>query len=769
MTNPEPLLQLPDNVVQDVRGYRNKLQRFLDGEISDIAFKAYRVPMGVYEQRESGRFMVRVRLPAGLAWPYQLRRVAELSRQYGNGVPHVTTRQDIQIHDVALSDTANVQEGLLEAGLSARGGGGNTVRNITACPTAGACPGEAFDVRPYAIALAEYLLAFKSSYNLPRKFKVAFACREDEDGAMASVTDLGFFARTRDGRRGFKVLAGGGLGSNPRVGVLLEEWVEDTEFVAVAEAVKRLFDKHGDRSNKHAARLRYVLDRLGAEQFRSLYLSEREALRTEGLAGPIPELRPIPSSQRASGDAEPVEIEPSPNVLPEKTPGFYTIRLNLLLGDISADVLASVADVAEQSGDGLVRATQQQDLLIAGVPSGKVGSVLDRVNELGEDVLGANYPSIVACAGASTCKLGLCLSRNLAKAIVNRMREARIAGDKAPPIRISGCPNSCGNHYVAALGFGGKARRVEGRLMPFYDVFVGGVLGADGARLGQSIGAVPARAVPDMLVEAIADEGGHWAAALEGLIDKYAVPPEPIPDEYFMDWGRTEPFSLAGRGPGECGAGVMDIVEADIGTARAALSAAERADEPEKSSSTYEAVIAAARALLPLYGDEFCKDREILAAFDKRLLSDGWVDPDTRGLLDAAVDWRMGDSPRLGDLLQQAAELIERIEALFKSVDSNLNFRLTRVVDSSDDSEADDHPGDAADNVCDLRGVKCPMNFVKAKAALEGIPIGESLDVLLDDGEPIRNVPASFAEQGQTVVDVEAAGEHFRLRVRREK
>ena len=276
------ILRMPESVKEDTINYRSQVERFLQGNRSAVAFRAYRVPMGIYEQRMAGIYMVRIRIGAGLAQPFQLDRIAELSKAYGNGIIHVTTRQDIQIHDVNIEDTPDVLEKLLDVGLSTRGGGGNTVRNVTACPRAGVCPKEEFDVAPYAIAAAEYLLYDRSSFNLPRKYKIVFSGCSD-DCAFASVADLGFFAHTKNGVKGFSVYAAGGLGSNPAVAVKIEDFIEPKEIFEVAEAIKRLFDKYGDRSNKHKARLRYVLARTGPEEFVKLYHDEREVLKSNGI------------------------------------------------------------------------------------------------------------------------------------------------------------------------------------------------------------------------------------------------------------------------------------------------------------------------------------------------------------------------------------------------------------------------------------------------------------------------------------------------------
>ncbi|MHC4511358.1 MAG: nitrite/sulfite reductase [Planctomycetota bacterium] len=345
-----------------------------------------------------------------------------MSKAHGNGIIHVTTRQDIQIHEVNIEDTPDVLERLLEVGLSSRGGGGNTVRNVTACQRAGVCPKEEFDVAPYAVATAEYLLQDRSSFNLPRKYKIVFSGCPD-DCAFASVADLGFFAHSKDGVRGFSVYAGGGLGPNPAVGLKVEDFIEPGEIFYVAEAVKRFFDKHGDRANKHKARLRYVLARVGAEEFIKLYKTERQMLKTGELSCKVPEIRTLDPDDGPSETSQQGEPEQA-NVLPEKTPGRYTVRLHLKNGDIPADDLKAVAQIAAQYGQAIVRTTQLQDLLITGVRRPDIEKVNTELRNLGIDVFGDSRLKVVACAGASTCKLGLCLSRGLADAISSELRQA---------------------------------------------------------------------------------------------------------------------------------------------------------------------------------------------------------------------------------------------------------------------------------------------------------------------------------------------------------
>ena len=763
----QPILHIPKSVREDTLGYRSQVEKFLQGDTSPVAFRAYRVPMGIYEQRAAGKYMVRIRIGAGLVLPYQLERIAQLSKTYGNGVVHVTTRQDIQIHEVKIEDTPAVLESLLEAGLSPRGGGGNTVRNVTACPRTGVCPKEEFDVAPYAIATAEYLLPFKSSYNLPRKYKIVFSgC--SADCAFASVADLGFFAHLKEGIKGFSVYAGGGLGSNPAVGVKIEDFVTDNEFLEVAETIKSVFDKYGDRSNKHKARLRYVLKRFGAKEFVKLYNDERAELHKQGLQGEKPEVRDIASRFEFSGStSESDKQSPLPNnVLPEKAEGLFTIKLRLNFGDIPADDLVKIGQLAKEFGQGLVRTTQLQDLLVTGIPRENLENVKSALDSLGINAIGNNKPRVVACTGAATCKLGLCLSRGLADAISEKLGKNDIQQPETT-IKISGCPNSCGHHYIGSIGFQGNAKRVNGRLMPCYDILAGAKTVEGDARLAERIGTVPARKIPDLLAEAF-ETGAIEKQQLKILVQRYSdsISAE-FPDDYYYDYGSEEPFSLAGRGPGECGAGVMDVIKLDIDEAREAVKTTHQTQATEnKSESVYRAIVAAARALLVAFGVEPKKDREIFAAFSEHLIKPGWVIPQTQQLLDDAIDWRMGDKDSIDDVAPQAEDLAKRVEELFLSLDANLKFRVKPVTQKQNSIA----PGaETTNRIIDLRGVACPLNFVKAKLELEKISVGQILEMLLDEGEPVRNAPASFAEQGQEVMEVKNVGDHFCVKVRRKK
>ncbi|MHB0912746.1 MAG: sulfurtransferase TusA family protein [Armatimonadota bacterium] len=734
----ETIYRIPESVVEDARAFRHEVEKFLAGDTSPVAFRALRVPMGIYEQRENDTYMVRIRGAAGVFSSPQVALIADLAEEFGDGTVHVTTRQDLQIHRVLVQDTPTVLERLIDAGLSTRGGGGNTVRNVSACPHAGICLNEAFDVTAYALALTEYLITDRANFNLPRKFKAAFSGCGNDHG-LASVADLGFFAHEKNGARGFSVYAGGGMGAHSAIGALIEEFVPAEAIFEVAEAVKRLFDKYGDRTNRSKARLRFVVERFGPEEFRRMYERELEQVRREGIS--TPEIR---------------QCRPKA--------GLHAVNIHLEQGLISASSLLALADAASRLADGELRATQHQGLQIRNVPESNLQELREGLETIDRSFLSAGPVKCVSCAGASTCKLGLCLSRGLASAIEAELRDIELPFDA--PIRISGCPNSCGHHPIAPLGLYGGASRTGGRLYPAYFLSSGGRAAEGDARLGQSVGKVPARAVPVLLKEfwtAAAQEHragetldeliSRWGTDhLRALAEKYEeAPPYEESPEYYRDFGSADDFSLAGRGPGECGAGVMDVIALDTDEAKRLL----------QENRLYDAVVATARALLVTKGLEPKKDREIFAAFSEHLVAPGWVGKSTQGVLDAAVDYKLGDRPSLDDLRGEIEALLGRVEVLFRSLDSNLSFRVEPVEEVSQDHSASDV------EELDLRGVACPMNFVRAKIGLEEVEIGGVLDVLLDGGEPVRNVPASFADQGQEVLSVVEEDRHFRARIKR--
>ncbi|HWX20246.1 MAG TPA: nitrite/sulfite reductase [Candidatus Binatia bacterium] len=591
---PRWAFQIPSCLANDLAEFKANVERFKAGTMSVEEFRAFRVPMGVYEQRESGTYMLRVRCPAGGVLPAQLRRLAHVSKSFGNGILHVTTRQELQVHRVPLDAIHPALESLRGAGLATKGGGGNTVRNITACPDCGVCPRELFDVAPFAVALTERLIADPVSFQLPRKYKIAFSgCASDCAGV--TVQDLGFITRRKDGGDGFAVYVAGGMGAKSRVAVLLHDFVPAAEAFLVAEAVKRVFNQHGERKNKHLARLRFLVERIGFITFVELYQNQLAGLRAMNLA-PL-QTRAYPGNSQSAGASGPRNLKAAGqagtlqapvlpefsiwrqcHVRPQKHPGFFIVELPLPLGDIEAGKMAALADVVAAHGDRLLCATQSQNLALRWIAESELAALHQKLKPL---ELAEPRPSVlrnlVACAGASTCRLGICLSRGLAKAITASLEASNLDLKKLGDlkIQISGCPNSCGRHPVADIGLHGAARRVEGRLVPHYSVLLGGRVAEGLTRFGAGADTLPAKNVPAFLQDFLAaflqsaeapdfhrfiDNGGRKTA--EELAVRYRPVPALTADQsFYFDWDAQVPFSLEGRGPGECSAGGVPLAE----------------------------------------------------------------------------------------------------------------------------------------------------------------------------------------------------------------
>ncbi|MHC4915919.1 MAG: sulfurtransferase TusA family protein [Planctomycetota bacterium] len=762
---------LPPSLRGDLDRFLLETERFRAGKTTAAEYRAFRVPQGVYEQRQDGAYMLRVRLPGGVLLPEQMRALADVSRRHGSGLLHVTTRQDIQVHDVPLESVHPALEDLFRAGLSTKGGGGNTVRNITGCPHAGVCPAEAFDVTPHVAALTEFMMPDPVSFKLPRKYKIAFSgCSADCAGAM--VNDLGLVARLKDGRAGFAAYVAGGMGSQSRIGELLEEFVPADRVHLVAEAVKRLFDKHGNRRDKNRARLRFLIRQLGGERFRELYAEELEVLRRE--RPPAPGLRELPEPPPRG--AEFPDAAASADfaawrqacVRPQKQKGFFSVALVLFLGDVGAGTMEGLADVVEEHGEGQLRATQEQNLLLRWVSEAELPVLHERLAGLG---LGGSPPRIlrraVACTGAATCRLGICLSRGLTAAIRDELeRSGPDVSEADVRLHVNGCPNSCGRHPIGSIALVGAARRVGDRLVPHYLVQLGGRLGAERARLAQGKDAVPARSVPRFVVEllrafresehypdfdAFLDSGGREAAA-ELAAGHREVPAFTEDRNFYYDWGAEELFSLAGRGPGECSAGVFDLIEVDLASAREALD----------DGRVRAAVRAAARALLVTRGEEAREGAEALRLFGKHFVETGLVEERFGGLLESAAT---GDD-ELVAARDEAAELVTAVEALYAGMDSSLRFKPAGEGAASGPEAPASGEGVRPDREADFQGVTCPLNYVKTKLLLEGMENGRVLAVLLDEAGG-KNVPKSAEADGHEVLSVEQEGERWRVIIRK--
>ena len=778
----ESVFQIPETIREDTGKFKENLKQFLAGDLSAERFKGYRVPMGIYGQRgdfEAEKYMVRVRIPGGFLTEEQFKLLAELSREYGAGYLHFTTRQDIQLHQIEIDDSAEVLDKLLEAGLSPRGGGGNTVRNIMNSPAAGVDPTGRFDTTAHCLALSEYLLADRSSFNLPRKYKIAFSVSHQDQG-LATINDLGFIAALQDGRRGFKVYAAGGMGNQPAVAFKLLDFVAENEIFAVAEAIKRLFDRYGDRSNRHQARLRFVRRRFGEDKFKELFLEYFNEVKAEAEAGEL----------------KFTDLDYYKNKI-ESGKAADVLNLNPLNGDLKYQEVMELIQLLQKYNLS-ARTTNKQGLLLRGVKKSELKALKEDLAAVNQSLLDSDALSAAACKGASTCRLGLCHSPNLAEAVRENLLEIeQQKRESLPQIYISGCPNSCGQHHIGKIGFEGKAKRENGRLIPYYSLLLGAEVSEENTQYAEKAVDLPAKRIPSFLVElaeklaAAKDyslerfndylENGGREAIIQ-LAQKYTeIPAYSTEPDFYQDWGQNEDFSLAGRGPGECGTGVLEIVRLDLDQAEAAY---EKGITEEDSDSLYQAIIAAARSLLIVRGVDTEKDRVIIKEFKKKFIAEDWAAASKEELLEQALDYRLGDQEELLSLSSEIKDLIDRLEALFNSLNSSLEFTIEKVTAVKDSGAAESTETESASKNSeddkaaaaeteqyrrkDLRGVQCPINFVKAKLFLEPLPAGEIVDFYLDEGEPIKNVPRSLENEDHKILKNEKQPEgHYLLRVKK--
>jgi len=568
----------PEAIEAEIRVFEERIQQLRSGTITEDQFRPFRLKHGTYGQRQAGVQMLRVKIPAGILTPAQLRTLAKIGDTYSTGRGHVTTRENVQFHFVQLENVPAVMRLLAEAGLTTREACGNTVRNVTGCPLAGICPGEVFDVTPYALGVSRYLLRHPEFHDLPRKFKIAFSgCEDDGDCAVAGIHDVGLIAQVSGSNgtahRGFKVLVGGGLGSLPTEASLLTDFLPEEELLPTIEAILRVFVETGNRKNKFKARMKFVLRDKGIEQFRHLVAEKRKISQAPAevftVASKIqPSLVSIAPAPPANRAADPEYARwTEHNLMPQRQAGFGAVWIKLPAGTLFSHQMRGLADLLEKNRLTGVRTVINQNLVIPWVPFDRTRGLHDGLRELDLATPGARTISdVTGCPGATTCNLGITRSLTLAEVL-----SRELAGETDPEvlkihIKISGCPNSCGQHHIADIGFYGNARKIGEQQAPFYQLMLGGQVGADGVRFARQVMPLPARPIPAVIREILAfykearqpgETFSAWTARIadEAIVSRlrpFADVQEPS-EELFVDWGDTETYSLK-LGRGECAA-----------------------------------------------------------------------------------------------------------------------------------------------------------------------------------------------------------------------
>ena len=589
LANPEVYENVPGHIIpileREFDDFDTESTRFLGGEQDETDFIKFRLKQGVYGQRQPDVQMVRVKLPFGGITPEQMEAFADAIEKY---VPlkkgHITTRQNIQVHHVPLPDAAEYIRLLGEANLSSREGCGNTMRNVTGDPWAGICEGELFDPTPYAGAYVRYFVRHPTTQSMPRKVKTAFTAT-DEDRAIVGIHDVAFIPRIKDGVRGFQMLVGGGTAIMPREAKVLYEFVgaDDGEYLRVTEAVMRIFDRQEWlRVNRARARIKVFVDKYGIDELRRQteeelegdWVAERDFdVAARAYSHDEEANAPVAGGAYASANGDLSEFErfSRSNVRAQRQPGYVAIEIAVTRGDLSPEQFRGLATIMREYSGGYARTTVGQNLVLRWVREEAAYEVWERLKALDLGEPGAQeITDVVSCPGTDSCKLGITSSMGLNLAIRERLAEMQITDDltRRIQIKMSGCPNGCGQHHIGHIGFYGASIKVGEHTIPAYVAHVGGKHGGEGLRFGTRLKVrLPAKRVPDAverwvrMYQAERNDGETFNQYFERVgeqrfsdeVRDLALPVEFSVESMntFIDWSKQVPFEVV-RGEGEC-------------------------------------------------------------------------------------------------------------------------------------------------------------------------------------------------------------------------
>jgi len=751
----------------DVDEFERGLKAFLAGDMPEERFTPFRLQMGVYGQRQEGVQMVRVKLPGGVLTPDQLDVIGDCVEDYAGALPtdgtltenppkfaHVTTRQDIQANFVKLEDVLPFLRRLDAAGLTTREACGNTVRNVTTCFLAGRCPAEHSDVTIHARRFAEFFLRHPLAQQFPRKFKVTFSGCATDCG-LSGMHDIGFIATQKDGVNGFQVWAAGGLSSQPMAALKLEEFIPESELLLVGEALMRIHFKYSDRKRRARARMKYVAEKLGAEGFIEEYKKQRAVIEKTHKDS----VAPADANWRQPSGTMPV----SADGVVEQHNGQSAILLNLFRGDLTPAQCHAVADAARAAGTTELRVTTEQGMAICDIDPDKVAAAQKVLSAAGlSSEFARGIADIVACPGTETCRLGITSSRGLAEAMqplmIELKQDATLAG---LTVKASGCQHSCSRHHIADLGFHGLAKKIEGQAVPHYQLHVGGS-GRAGQPLAFATDPVPAKHAPEAGIAVLnaykeqrqGEESVHdWATrigqeAINAILAPFAAGEGEI-EGLIYDWSENEAFNTKGNKKGECAGAVLSMTDALVSEAEYELLIARAHVDgmfwADALTALRRSAISTARAFLVPYGEAPEEDAQVFGLLAGHAVLDSEVQGGFSAVQHALMDIDLADPAagvtKLKDVQSVWLALAEKRFAAVPETGGEAQAKSAAAAET----QATDVP------LLDLSGVACPMNFVKTKIKLSTMPVGSQLDVILDEGEPIANVPLSLEEQGQKV------------------
>ena len=653
--------RVPATWGEEIDVFETQIALKKQGRVDDKLFAETRLRRGVYGQRydngqrhdgidartlayPAGRFkgpetvwdapgMQRIKIPYGGMTPDQMDVLADLAEEYSDAICHVTTRQDIQLHYVHIDDTPDLMRRLAAVGITTREACGNSVRNITACPIAGVCREETFDITPYADACFRFLLGHPDVQDFGRKFKPAFSgCKHNACG-LVNMHDLGFVARIRevDGNRerGFEMYVGGGLGAVPYNAKLLEEFVPEDEILPVTQAIARVYARLGEKRNRARARIKFLVDKIGIDKFRELVREERKTLKpdpawTDWLEG-VSGFTETPFREGAalnSGVSDAAfETWRATNVYRQRQSGYAAVTVTLPLGDLTSWQMRQLADIVRHFVRDTVRTTVEQNIILRWVSEADLPALYSELARIGLAQPGAGtVVDVTSCPGTDTCKLGIASSRGLAGEMRERLLARYLDFDTSIQglrIKISGCFNSCGQHHLADLGFYGVSRKKGGMTVPHFRVVLGGQWSENAASYGIAIGVIPSKRVPEFIdaitQKYLAEKAGKETfqafvaragkAALKELVDRFSdVPPYELDRSYYSDWRDPREFTLNDIGTGECAGEVVSMIDFDLQAAeRLYFESQLHFDEGayrKADDTAYQAMLQAAKGLL---------------------------------------------------------------------------------------------------------------------------------------------------------------------------
>jgi len=660
--------RIPSDVADDIDVFENQMQLRKAGKLDEKVFAELRLRRGAYGQRyDNGKRhdgfatrdipfprrgltkgpetefdapgMQRIKIPFGKLTAEQLEVLADCAEEYSNGILHITTRQDVQLHFVDIEDTPDMHRRLASVGITTREACGNSVRNVTGCPYAGICRHEAFDISPYADAETRFLLGHRDVQDFGRKFKIAYSgCEADALGCgRAAMHDLGFVAAVRKtdsgDERGFRVVVGGGLGPVPHVAKELYSFLPVSQMLPVSQAIARVYARLGEKRNRNKARIKFLVAQLGIEEFRRLVDAEREILepdvRWEAFIASTeraPEYLAAPVTATDVGPAPGFEEWARTNIYNPRQPEFVAVLVNLPLGDLTSRQARKLADIVRTYTADSLRTTVDQNLLIRWIHRRDLHAVYNALYDAKLSLNGANtIADVTSCPGTDTCKLGIASSRGLGAELRERLNERRAQHDpiiKDVHIRVSGCPNSCGLHHIGDIGFYGSSRNVGTYKVPHFQVILGGSLENNAANYGLAIGAVPSKRAPETVDRLL---GFYAAERTDGesfrgwvtrvgkknikgrLEDLMTVPSHDEDPRFYVDWHDAREYSIGDIGIGECAGEVVSLTQFSLATAESKAfdaslivdDAGANDDEIQRAAQlAYGAMVTAAQGLI---------------------------------------------------------------------------------------------------------------------------------------------------------------------------